>query len=220
MPLQNGAKSIMIPVLIRKNFMDSPSSNTNVRPFPISVRGSFSEELFYIDEQDKNRETFMFAMLSSVFGRTISLNDFLWMRGKEKEVSYDENDYVVGFFACHQSVYDSIMANFMTKPHFSKNKVNFTEYSRDFVQYIHVETQPFITLVDEPYRMKLGNNRSGFIVPDNFEVEHLPYLAEVKFINTFLSMIGKKWEVAGIHAESYASDLAFNLYKNAVLGLT
>lgn len=219
MPFQSESKVVLIPVLIRKDFTDSTSSNTNVRPFPIAVRGSFSEEVFYVDKQDKDREAFMLAMLSNVFGRTITLTDFLWMRGKEKEVEYDENDYVVGFFACHQSVYNSVMTNFRTKPHFSKTKVDFTEYCRDFVHYIHVETQPFVTLVDEHYRTKLATHRSGFIVPDNFEVEHLPYLAEVKFVNTFLSMIGKKWDVAGIHADSYAADVAFDLYKNAISSL-
>lgn len=214
MPFNNDSKAVVIPVLIRKNFTDSVSANTNIRPFPISVRGSFQEDIFYIDQQESEREKFMMDMISSVIGWKITWSQFQQLRGNQKEVEYDDKDYVFGFFACHQNVYNSIITDFKTQCSFSKQKLNFHHYQQGFLDYIADETKHLSKLVNEPYRTKLGSNRTGFVIPNNFNEVDLNYLGEVKFINSFLSEIGKKWEVVSIC--SYNSDLAFSIYKNSL----
>jgi len=220
MPFYQNPKAVLIPILISKKYTDTSVSNVNVRPFPVSVRGVFQEDLFYIDPQDKNREDFMLSMISELIGRHVTWSDFLNLRGSEKEVEYDDKDYVLSFFACHQNVYDSIVSDFKARSSFSNMKLNFNDFSDRFVEYIHSETKGLPTFEDEPYRTKLGTNRSGSIVPNVFNESDLPYLAEVKFINTFLSMIGKKWESCGICAESSDSSNPFDIYKNSILSLS
>lgn len=217
MPFQHNPNAVVIPVLISQSITDSNISNTNIRPFPISVRGSFQEELFYIDKADSIREKFMMDMISKVIGKTITWEEFQQLRGNEKEVEHDDKSYIIGFFACHQNIYNSIVDDFTTHGSLSKKKINFNQYCQEFTSYISGETSHLSHLINEPYRTKLGSNRTGFIVPDNFDEVHLPCLAEVRFINAFLSSMGKKWEVVGIC--SYNSNSAFNIYKNSILEL-
>ena len=217
MPFDQNTKAVLIPVLISKDFTDTNISNRNIRPFPVSVHGYFSEELFIIDKKYEEHKNFMMNMISSVLGKNIKFEDFQQLRGNDKEVVYDDKDYIINFFACHQNIYNSIISEFKTPGFISKNKIDFKNYCQEFVYQIINETSNFPKLINEPYKTKLGSNRTGFIIPDNFEEVHLSYFAEIKFINTFLSTIGKKWEPSGIC--SYNSNLAFDIYKNSILNL-
>jgi hypothetical protein len=217
MPFNQNPKAVVIPVLIRKDFTDSNIANANICPFPISVLGSFSEDVFLIDTKEKDRENFMMEMISSVIGRSITWKDFQQLRGDEKEVKYDDKDYIISFFACHQNIYNSIFSDFKAQYSFSKQKLHFEDYRKEFLDTIAHETKKLSHLVDEPYRTKLGSNRTRFVIPDNFNEVHLSYFAEIKFLNSFLSMIGKSWESYGVC--SYDSSLAFKLYKDSVLQL-
>lgn len=95
LPLNQNPYAVLIPILVRKEYKDSSVANVNVRPFPISVCGMFDEETFHVDLKDKERENFMMNMISNVLGRHVTWKEFQNLRGSEKNVEYDGNDYVL-----------------------------------------------------------------------------------------------------------------------------
>jgi len=215
-PFQAKQKAVLIPVLINKNYTDANVSNANVRPFPASVKGYFNEENFYIDESDKENEKFIMNMISEIIGTKIIFENFLNLRGIEKEVQYNEKDYVISFFACHEQVFNSIITEFKIFSYSHKKRVNFNTYSQNFINDVINELK-FFSKLNVPYQTKLGSHRTGYVFANNFEEKHLANLAEVKFINSFLSDIGKKWEPSGVC--SYNHELALQIYSKSILNL-
>lgn len=216
LPFYNSPDAVVIPVLIRREFADWSDPNANVKPFPVSVRGRFSAENFYINDDSKDRETFMMSMISDVLGRSITWKEFEGLRGSEKIVEYDDREYVLSFFACHEKAYNRILADFKAESSFSRKKLNFNDYVEAFVPYVKDNTKHLAIFTDEPYKTKLGVHRTGYVVTETFNETDLHLLAEVRFINAFISTIGKTWTPFGICAYEHEANKAFNIFKSCI----
>lgn len=215
-PFYQSVQAVVIPVLVRKTYSDCLVANENVLPFPIAVAGEFSEE-FYIG--DKKRGKVMMNMISSVLGYKLSWEDFENLRGDEKEVSFDGKDFIIGFFACHKNVYDSIMKDFRCNPHFnlSKEEVNFDDFNTAFKTYVEKnDFRKLLTSSTMSFKDSLGSIRGDFAIPDSFSESEISYFSEIQFIHRFLSLIGKRWELSGIAAYEEDSELALKIYKESI----
>lgn len=212
-PFYKSQNAILIPVLIKKQYCDFNGPNENVIPFPIAVEAEISEDIYI---QDLKRENIMLNMISNIIGYDISWEDFEMLRGEEKEVCFEDKDYIIGFFACHKNVYDSIMQDFKIKPHFSDREVGFDDFKEAFKLFIEKnDPRKNFKSTTSSFKSSLGAIRSNYAIPDNFEEDQLDYFAEIKFITLFLSMIGKRWEISGIAAYEDDSVLALDIYKQS-----
>lgn len=215
-PFYDSPNAVVIPILIRKKYVETAYANENAHPFPIAVRGEFSED-FYI--RDKQRGDVMMDMISSVMGRSLTWEEFDWLRGDDKVVTLNEKEYIIDFFACHEHVFDSVLNDLKVLNSYNTNKmemINFTEYQKLLKNY--VATDPIAKMArglkPQNYVDTLPSNLvSHYTIPDNFKEEHLDYMAEVRFMNAFLNMTGKVW-TKSMHVP-YEEDCedAFNVLK-------
>ena len=213
-PFYHSQQAILIPVLIRKEYSDSHVSNGNVIPLPISVEVEIAEDVYI---RDQHRANIMMSMISNIIGYDISWQAFECLRGKDKEVYFQEKEYVIDFFACHKNVYDSIIQDFKIKPHFSDREVGFDGFKESFKMFVEKNgyKNP-LTETTSSFKSYLGAIRSNYAIPENFKEDQLDYFSEIQFINRFLSLIGKRWEASGIAAYEEDSVLALDIYKKSI----
>lgn len=218
-PFYDNREAIIIPVLIKQTYSDYTKflmGNENIMPLPIAVSGSFSDDEFFI--KDKVRGKVMMQMLSSIIGYKLSWSDFEGLRGEEKEVDFESKKYITGFFACHKSVYESIMRDFKCRPYFSNKEVNFNEFSIDLEKDL-CELKNKFPESKMSVRDSMGAKWSGYIVPEDFKEDYIKYFAEIQFIQKFLSSIGHQWTLSGLAPYKEDAELALKIFKDNLKSL-
>lgn len=218
-PFYDSRDAIIIPVLIKQTYSDYTKyliSNENIMPLPIAVAAQCSNEEVFI--KDKTREKIMMQMLSSIMGEKLSWSKFYGLRGEEKEVEFENKKYITGFFACHKSVYDSIMEEFKCSPRFSEKEVGFKEFSIDFEKHI-LELKKLFPESKMSLRDSMGAKWSGYIIPEDFKEEHIKYFAEIQFIQRFLSSIGHQWTLSGLAPYKEDAELGLKILKENLRNL-
>lgn len=219
LPFYDSPNAVVIPILIRKDYIDPCCANDNVYPFPIAVSGEFGGEGFYI--KDHIRGAIMMEMISSVMGFPISWTDFEMLRSRDKVVIFDEKEYIIDYFACHQHVFDSIMNDMTLCTSFNKKnafeKVSFDQYKDYFKDAVKNDGVHKLALTIKPtpiFKNTLPSIVvSSYTIPDNMKEEHMDYLAEIRFINSFLNMTGKEWTKSGIVPYQEDCEDAFTVLK-------
>lgn len=211
-------KGMLIPILIRKHQVESFTTNDNVMPFPIAVPIEYGYEDFIFTEEKKC--DLMLSMVSNIMGRDIDINDFTGIRSAEKDVVYNDKECYLDYFICHQSTFNMIINDFKieTRYHQNKPKNSFQDFKEGFTHYVNTNSITQLMRKTNP-TMPLGeilpvDVASGYVIPSNFNESHIDGLAEIRYINYFLNMLGKEWKKS--MSVPYLEDCedAFQLLKN------
>jgi hypothetical protein len=211
-------KGMLIPILIRKHQVESFTTNDNVMPFPIAVPIEYGYEEFSFTENAKC--SIMLSMVSDIMGSSIDVDAFTGMRGKEKEVIYSDKECYLDYFICHQSTFNMIINDFKieTRYHQNKSKNSFQDFKEGFTHYVNTNSITQLMRKTNP-TMPLSeilpvDVASGYVIPSNFNESHIDGLAEIRYINYFLNMLGKEWKKS--MSVPYLEDCAdaFTLLKN------
>ena len=191
-------RGMLIPILIKKHQVESFSTNDNVMPFPIAVPIKYGYEDFIFTEETKC--DLMLSMVSDIMGRDVDIHDFPAMRGDEKEVVYLEKECYLDYFICHESTFNKIMNDFKIETRYNADKTDtsFNSFKNGFTHYINTNSVSQLMRKNDPSRplseILPVDISSGYVIPSKFDESHIEYLAEIRFINYFLNMVGKEWK--------------------------
>ena len=190
--------AVLIPILIKKHQVESFTTNDNVMPFPIAVPIKYGYEDFVFTDESKCN--IMLSMVSDIMGRDVDINGFTGMRGKEKEVVYSDKECYLDYFICHETTFNMIMNDFKMNTRYNENKSDsgFEAFKAGFTNYINTNSISQLMRKNNP-AMPLSeilpvDIASGYVIPSNFDESHIEHLAEIRFINYFLNMVGKEWK--------------------------
>lgn len=189
---------MLIPILIKKHQVESFTTNDNVMPFPIAVPIKYGYEDFSFTDETKCNV--MLSMVSAIMGRDVDINGFTGMRGNEKEVVYRDKECYLDYFICHESTFNTIMNDFKMNTRYNENKTDcgFDEFKKGFSKYINTNSISQLMRKNNS-SMPLSeilpvDIDSGYVIPANFDESHIEYLAEIRFVNYLLNMVGKEWK--------------------------
>lgn len=190
--------AILIPILIKKHQVESFTTNDNVMPFPIAVPIKYGYEDY--DFKDEERRDIMLSMVSDIMGINIDTDQFPSLRGKEKEVIYHDKECYIDTFICHDSAFNLILNDFKMPTRYNEDKTtnSFEEFKAGFTKYINTNSISTLMRKNDPTKplseILPVDVASGYVIPSNFNESHIDYLAEIRFINYFLNMVGKEWK--------------------------
>jgi len=210
--------AILIPILIKKNQVESFTSNDNVMPFPIAVPIEYGYEDFYFTDESKCN--IMMSMVSDIMGRNINVDEFTGMRGNEKEVVYNDKEYYLDYFICHEKTFNMIINDFKIKTRYNENslKNSFEDFKEGFKRYVTTNSITKLMRKNNPSQPMSEilpvDVTSGYVIPSNFTETHIDGLAEIRYIDYFLNMVGKEWKKSMSVPYFEDCENAFNLLKD------
>lgn len=190
--------AMLIPILIKKHQVESFTTNDNVMPFPIAVPIKYGYEDFSFT--DTSKCDIMLSMVSDIMGRHIDIDAFTGMRGKEKEVVYSDKECYLDYFICHETTFNKILNDFKIENRYNENKSDssFEAFKTGFTKYINTNSISQLMRKNNPSiplsQILPVDINSGYVIPSNFDESHIEHLAEIRFINYFLNMVGKEWK--------------------------
>lgn len=212
-PLNIDAEVVIIPILISKDTIYHINAHDNVHPFPIAINGVYNgdrlENMFDIDTKDK-KTTALLALISDVLGYKATWEDFISSEGEE--VLFKDKLHYISFFACERKVFNSLLTVYLSANRFTECKLSdFNEFKigfkEDVFKHINNMKEVIVSRKLSGNDLLPVNANYNFVITKNFKESFIDYLAEVYYLNMYLTRIGKEW--------SYSKDIFIDLEEEA-----
>lgn len=212
-PLNIDAEVVIIPILISKDTIYRINAHDNVHPFPIAINGVYNgdrlENMFDIDTKDK-KTTALLALISDVLGYKATWEDFISSEGEE--VLFKDKLHYISFFACERKVFNSLLTVYLSANRFTDCKLSdFNEFKigfkEDVFKHINNMKEVIVSRKLSGNDLLPVNANYNFVITKNFKESFIDYLAEVYYLNMYLTRIGKEW--------SYSKDIFIDLEEEA-----